>query len=463
METTESTEGSASRTFDVQPSSEGLETTSEPIPSSGSTPRSTVPPALRAGAPVQYSVLTEPSSDSLYEATCPASHQRGHGFGFQPFYVSCIPQDPCNTGDLGSSPDPTSSYPCHSSVHGSGSGTCCGLAQSSEPSQGSGPTSGPAPASGPSLVSGPGSASGPDSSASGPALAPGPGPADSGPGHKLGTCIPQGYKCAPIDLIPDYNAWCQHLHWKPQHSWEPLQVSEPGVRGPCSPPEPVVICPCKPPEVESEEILCKTRPRGQCLLYNWEEERATNDLDQTPPLQDGSESYFFRHGHRGLLSLQFQSPMSSSTTHRDSYQLPRHACQPLRGKREAMLETLLHHQICKEVQTEQEPERKLFETESIAHHDYRVELVGAGPPAPTKPHDYRQEQPETFWIQQAARLPGVSYIRTLDTPFRKNCSFTTPVPLSLGQPLPYELEDSPHQMGVMSSLACQGGGQGCGR
>lgn len=59
-------------------------------------------------------------------------------------------------------------------------------------------------------------------------------------------------------------------------------------------------------------------------------------------------------------------------------------------------------------------------------------------------------------------LQGVSNIRTLDTPFRKNCSFSTPVPLSLGQPLPYELESFPHQMGVMSSLSCQGGGQGCG-
>ncbi|EDL98762.1 sperm associated antigen 8, partial [Rattus norvegicus] len=88
--------------------------------------------------------------------------------------------------------------------------------------------------------------------------------------------------------------------------------------------------------------------------------------------------------------------MPSSTTQKDSYQLPRHTCYPLRGKREAMLEILLQHQICKEVQREQEPTRKLSETESVTHHDYRVELVGTGPPAPTKPHDYRQEQPETF-------------------------------------------------------------------
>lgn len=464
METTESTEGSLSRSCDVQPSSERLDTPSEPVPSSSSSPRSTAP----AEAPAQYSVLTEPSSDSLYGAPCPPAHHRGHGFGFQPFYVSCIPQDPCNMADLSSRADPTSSYPCHSSVRGSGSGTC-GLGQSSEPSQGSGPTSGPAPASVPSLVSGPDSASGPDSSASGPALASGPGPADPGQGPKFSTCIPQGYRCIPVDLAPDYNAWCQHLHWKPQRSWEPLQVSEPGVRGPYKPPEPGALgpcepCePCEPPEAESEETLCKARPRGQCLLYNWEEERATNQLDQIPPLQDGSESYFFRHGHQGLLTTQPQSPMSSSTTQRDSYQLPRHICQPLRGKREAMLEMLLRHQICKEVQAEQEPARKLFETESVTHHDYRVELVRAAPPASTKPHDYRQEQPETFWIQQAARLPGVSDIRTLDTPFRKNCSFSTPVPLSLGQPLPYELESGPHQVGVISSLACQGGGQGCGR
>lgn len=100
--------------------------------------------------------------------------------------------------------------------------------------------------------------------------------------------------------------------------------------------------------------------------------------------------------------------------------------------------------------------------------------------SPSQPHDYRTEQPETFWIQRAPQLPvcerdqvfggrgrrrgeaalfwleswvcphsgsvlqGVSNIRTLDTPFRKNCSFSTPVPLSLGQPLPYEPEDYSH-------------------
>lgn len=208
------------------------------------------------------------------------------------------------------------------------------------------------------------------------------------------------------------------------------------------------------------EPLSKTLPRGQCLLYNWEEERATNHLDQVPSMQDGSESFYFRHGHRGLITLQLQSPVPLSTTQKDSFQLPRSRCQPIRGKREAMLELLLCHQICKEVQAEQELTRKPSEAESVTHHDYKKELVLAGAPAPTKPHDYCKEQPETFWIQRAPLLPGVSNIKTLDTPFRKNCSFSTPVPLSLEEPFPDGPEHYSHQLGQTSSLGCQGRGQG---
>ncbi|CAH6790316.1 Spag8 [Phodopus roborovskii] len=437
---TESTEESPSPSLEVQPSSEGQESISEPLPSSGSSPRSavdavTVPTVLREVPHRPYSVLTEPSSESL-EAACPGSHQIGHGrFGYQPLYISYVTRKPCTT-DPNSKHDPAS-YPGHSSVHscspGSGLGSgpghiCC-------TGQGSGPPSGPATAPEPA-----------------PAPAPGPCPADSEPSQKVSSSIPQGFRSIPPDLLPcvGWNQYCYcERHRQP---WEHIQVKEPGVRGPW-----------KPPEAERKpELLCKTLPRGQCLLRNWVEERSTNCLDEIPRLQDGSESYFFRHGHQGLLSTQVQSPMSSSTTQKDSYRPPRNVCQPLRGNREARLEMLLYHQVCKEVQAEQEPSRELFEAESVTHHDYRAKLVQTGPPAPTKPHDYRQEQPETFWIQRAPQLPGVSDIRTLDTPFRKNCSFSTPVPLSLGQPLPYELETFPHQMGAMSSLACQGGGEGCG-
>ncbi|XP_023583103.1 sperm-associated antigen 8 [Trichechus manatus latirostris] len=453
------------RSLDVQRSSEALGSSSETLPSSEGVTRSALAAATAAAASAasaasaaaataaasiakaaalstkitgpysQPILLTDPSSDLSFlgypYAGSSFTHKIGHGsLGFEPTYVSCVAQDPGTTTDScpsyhprGSSsgpvPDSSSSTrwdsgPGHGSGQGSGSGFGCG----SGPGRGSGQGSGRGPGAGP-----------------GPSTAPGP---------KL--------RNPRADPVPTSTSWSQQCYLEPQKqpSWEFLQVPEPGARGLW-----------KPSKVEGKSNLreiSETLPRGQCLLYNWEEERATNHLDRVPSTQDGCESFFFRHGHRGLRTLQLQSPMPSSTTQKDSHQPPANLYPSLRGKREAMLEMLLHHQICKEVQAEQEPTRKLFETQSVTHHDYRMELVQSGPPAPTKPHDYRREQPETFWLQRAPQLPGVSNIKTLDTPFRRNCSFTTPVPLSLGQPLPYEPENYPHQLGEMSSLACQGEG-----
>ncbi|XP_032095907.1 sperm-associated antigen 8 isoform X2 [Sapajus apella] len=509
METNESTEESQSRALDIQPSSEGLVSTLEPLPSSDDSPKSALAAATAAAittakaaalstkTPALYSEFMEPSSDPSLLGELGAgpsfTHNIAHGsLGFEPVHVSCIAQDPCTTTDYnsnpglvpGSSSDPvlgSSSGAGHGSGSRSGSGPGCGSVPGS--GSGSGLGFGSVPGSGPGPGPGSGSPAG-SGSHPGPTSGPAPG---TGPDSELSPCTPSAFRNLMTDLVPSDTSWSQQCPWKPQKqpSWEFLQVLEPGARGLW-----------KPPDVKGKPTdLYETLPRGQCLLYNWEEERAANHLDQVPSMQDGSESFFFRHGHRGLLTMQLKSPMPSSTTQKDSYQPPENIYWPLRGKREAMLEMLLHHQICKEVQAEQEPTRKLFEVESVTHHDYRMQLAKAGPSAPTKPHNYRQEQPETFWIQRASQLPvcegdwvlgaewvrkgraellcsglgtagsvlilallqGVSNIRTLDTPFRKNCSFSTPVPLSLGQPLPYEPENYPHQLGEISSLACQGG------
>ncbi|XP_017907643.1 PREDICTED: sperm-associated antigen 8 isoform X2 [Capra hircus] len=519
METSESTDRSQSRSLDLQPSSDRLGSSSDPFSSWDGRHRSALVAATAAASaaataastaraaalstksPAPYShgsLLTEPSSDSLTERyTGPGfTHKISHGrLGFQPVYVSHVARNPYTTNDLRSSRGP---------VPGSSSGPVPGSSSSPGPDSSSDP--------GPSSSSGPGGSPG-GGSGGDPGHGPGPGSGSgqgpgggSGQGTDLGPAVdsrhspghghgprfnfsaPVGFRNPRGDLIPNYTGCKHHCHWEPQkQSWKFLKVSEPGARGLW-----------KPPEVEGKStVLSETLPRGQCLLYNWEEERATNYLDQVPVMQDGSESFFFRHGHRGLLTLQPQSPMSSCTTQKDSYQPPTSHCQPIRGKREAILEMLLRQQICKEVQAEQEPTRKDFEVESVTHHDYKKELVQAGPPAPTKLHDYRTEQPETFWLERAPQLPvcesdrllgvgerrgggcsvlgwgragpvlilaflqGVSNIRTLDTPFRKNCSFSTPAPLSLGEPLPFEPE-SYSQQGKISSLACQGGAQGGG-
>ncbi|XP_045879392.1 sperm-associated antigen 8 [Meles meles] len=434
METTKSTEGSQSRSLDVQPGAGRLRSSSEPFPLDGR-PRSVLAAPTTAAAAastaktdalstktrVRYSepsVLMDRSSDSLPGEPCTGAsftHKIGQRrLGFEPVYVSRFTQDPCPTNDRSSSPGP---------ITGSSSGPGHGSGPGHDSGQGTGSDSGPGPAT--------------DS---------GPSP-DSGHDPQLSLCNLPGFRNLGAELVPNYSCWNHYCCWEPQKQpWKSLQVPEPGARGQWKTPQAEEKC----------KVLKETLPRGHCLLYNWEEERATNHLDQVPSMQDGSESFFFRHGHQGLLTPQQQSPMSFSTTQKDSYQPPRNYYQPVRGKREATLEMLLHHQICKEVQAEQEPTGKHSEVESVTHHDYRKELAHAGPPAPTKPHDYRQEQPETFWIQRAPQLPGVSNIKTLDTPFRKNCSFSTPVPLSLGQSLPYEPENSSHQLGEISSLACQG-------
>nr|KAF6487597.1 sperm associated antigen 8 [Rousettus aegyptiacus] len=383
MEAFDFTEGSRSRSLHERPSLEGLGSTPEPSPSD-SGPKSALAAAtpeaaaaatdtaaassskaaalsIKTQAPQSKpSRLMDPSSESLLGEPYTGSsftHKIGNGrVSFKPVYSPCISQDPCTTSDLSSNP-------------GLATGSSSGPGRGSGPGQGTSPDSGPCPA----IDSGPNPGYGPE--------------------HSPYT-LPS-MRNPRADPIPNYAPW-NHCQREPQKQpWKFLQVSEPGVRGLW-----------KPPNVEEKcKVISETLPRGRCLLYNWEEERATNHLDQVPSMQDGSESFFFRHGHRGLLTLQLQSPMPLSTTQKDAYQPPGHHYQPSRGKREAMLEMLLYQQICKEVQAEQEPTRKHVEMESVTHHDYQKELVKEGPPASTKPHDYHKEQPETFWIQRAPQLP----------------------------------------------------------
>ncbi|XP_053155992.1 sperm-associated antigen 8 [Hemicordylus capensis] len=184
--------------------------------------------------------------------------------------------------------------------------------------------------------------------------------------------------------------------------------------------------------------------RGKCLMDNWQEERATNALDRVPNPACGTEGYFYRHGHCGLLTLQSQDGLSERTTMKDSYQRPWRTGLPVRGKREAMMEWLLRQKYSKELLEDTEaPPPQPMESLSTTHRDFQQEGFVSVPPAPSKPHDYRLEQPQSFWLEHARRVPGVSSIRTGDTPFKKCATFTTPITEYLDQPLPYGPENYP--------------------
>eukprot|EP00076_Gallus_gallus_P035068 XP_025000606.1 sperm-associated antigen 8 isoform X3 [Gallus gallus] len=164
------------------------------------------------------------------------------------------------------------------------------------------------------------------------------------------------------------------------------------------------------PEVPAEQLR-RSVPRGTCLIHNWQEERATNHLDDVVPPQLGSEGFV----HRQELMEEIHSPPSP------------------------------------------------MEILSTTHRDYQAGGFQPTPPTTTQPHNYHMEQPRSFWLERAHSLPvstrilphhpavptahrdlpisplqGVTCIRTGDSPFRRNAAFSTPITEYLEQPLPYE-------------------------
>ncbi|KAJ7335099.1 hypothetical protein JRQ81_013040 [Phrynocephalus forsythii] len=209
--------------------------------------------------------------------------------------------------------------------------------------------------------------------------------------------------------------------------------------GPAPPPPP----PGEPPGAAPEPPP-PPPPRGTCLAANWQEERATNPLDG--PEGGAPESFRWRHGHRGLLSLQFEARPASSTTAKDSYRRPpsRRTDLPARGQRQALLEWQLYQKHSKDVfEEEVAVSHPPMESQSITHRDYSQGGFLSEPPAPTKPHDYRLEQAQSFWMEHARQVTGVSSIQTSDTPFKKCAAFTTPVTEFLDQPVPHDPESYP--------------------
>ncbi|KAF4025483.1 hypothetical protein G4228_017344 [Cervus hanglu yarkandensis] len=280
--------------LDLQPSSDGLGSSSDRFSSWDGRQRSALvaasaaasaaataastarAAALSTKSPAPYShgnLLAEPSSDSQTERyTAPRfTYKTSRGrLGFQPVGVSRIARNPYTTNDLSSSRGPipgSSSGP----VPGSSSGPVPGSSSSPGPDSSSDP--GPSSSSGPGGTPGGGSGQGPGGGSGqgtdlGPAVdsrhSPGHG---HGPGFNFSA--PVGYRNPRGDLIPNYTGCKHHCHWEPQkQSWKFLKVSEPGARGLW-----------KPPEVEGKStVLSETLPRGQCLLYNWEEEVLRFDL-----------------------------------------------------------------------------------------------------------------------------------------------------------------------------------------
>ncbi|NXL88794.1 SPAG8 protein, partial [Alectura lathami] len=178
-------------------------------------------------------------------------------------------------------------------------------------------------------------------------------------------------------------------------------------------------------------------PQGSCPIRSWQEERATNHPDQAVPPELGSKGSAHRHGHHGLLAPQPPAPLPRSTTE-DAFRPPHRIRRLAQGQREAVLKLMLYQKYRQEMLEEIHLPPGPMEILSTTHQDYQAGGFQPTPPPAAQPHDYHTEQPHSFWLEQARSMPGVTCIRTGDSPFRRNAAFSTPIAEYLQQPLPYD-------------------------
>ncbi|KAL5004232.1 hypothetical protein ScPMuIL_017688 [Solemya velum] len=185
---------------------------------------------------------------------------------------------------------------------------------------------------------------------------------------------------------------------------------------------------------------------GKCLLENWVEERAVAHLDEVSQEENiTSSAQKFRSGHGGILTTEFNAGAEQLTTVRESYRPPDRSKVRQVGKKQELLEQMLLEQVSKEVfgseLSPNPPEPTDFK--SVTGGDFIVEGFVHKKPEPTKAHNYKNEQPVTFWSEHKDKIHSVSQVKTGDTPFRKNDAFSQPIDEYWNEPKPHDFEKYP--------------------
>ncbi|KAI1905300.1 hypothetical protein AGOR_G00014680 [Albula goreensis] len=177
---------------------------------------------------------------------------------------------------------------------------------------------------------------------------------------------------------------------------------------------------------------------GRCLKDNWVEERATAFLDT-----DESRPYINRYGHRGIISMNIVSKGEDTTSTKEAFTPPVAPGVRLRGLREELLEKALYKAVSEQVEEEFNPAPPPAEFFSTTREDFKVPGFQSIPPTPSKNHDYKTEQAISYWSENYQSVQRVSAVRTRDTPFKKNATFSTPLGQCLDDPVPCTPENYP--------------------
>lgn len=193
---------------------------------------------------------------------------------------------------------------------------------------------------------------------------------------------------------------------------------------------------------------------SKCLMENWVEERATEDIDKSrrEVFDCGVNLAKLKDAHCGILSAYPDQSTYDLTTQIDHYRDLK--IQPkVKGARAELVERMLMEKALEELVREKEAELNKEEEMQISsdynttfNESYNKQFTPTQP-LPTNGHDYRVEQPITFWSDHAKKIHGVSQSKlTFDSPFRKNAAFSTPTELQwqTTNPPPYERDHFPN-------------------
>ncbi|XP_007236727.3 sperm associated antigen 8 [Astyanax mexicanus] len=186
--------------------------------------------------------------------------------------------------------------------------------------------------------------------------------------------------------------------------------------------------------MNSSEVNVEKRAAGRSLLHNWLEERATELLDSSD-----SRSHINRHGHRGILTLDMTSKTQDETTVKATFTAPKGPGIRQKGLRAELLEKSLIKMISEQIHAELNPEPPAPELNSVTRADFTAGGFKPVRPAPSKECDYRSDQAITYWSENHQKIQGVTAVRTTQSPFKKNASFSTPISERLDDPMDFTL------------------------
>ncbi|KAK7501733.1 hypothetical protein BaRGS_00007164 [Batillaria attramentaria] len=185
---------------------------------------------------------------------------------------------------------------------------------------------------------------------------------------------------------------------------------------------------------------------GKCLLENWVEERSVDHLDPKVDLEKGitSKMQVLRFGHKGLLTTDFDAKAEDKTNVRISYTPPQVDKTRKVGSKAELMERMFFEQIAKDLKIDEDPGPEPTDFRSVKMVDYDFEFESK-PKIATRDHNYRTEQPVTFWTEHKDKITCVTQVKTRDTAFRRNDAFTKPniEYYNRDETQPYSLENYP--------------------